>query len=82
MTSLVAHEMDIDHAEELLRAEGFDVETKYHPTDNKDYYWVDIRLARRTPASVFILKLMGVDIKFFHYGCLEVGLDEKIRKIM
>lgn len=82
MTSLVALGMDIDDAGELLRAEGFDVGTKYHPTDNKDYYWVDIRLARRTPVSVIIIELMGVDVKFFHYGCLESGLDENIRKIM
>lgn len=82
MTSLVALGMDIDDAGTMLRAEGLDAGTKYHPTDNQDYYWLDIHLARRTPLTVLILKLIGVNIKFFHYGCLEAGLDEKIRKIM
>lgn len=82
MMSLVALGMDIDDAGALLSAEGFDVGHKYHPTDNKDYYWIDIDLARRTPASVLVLKLIGVNIKFFHYGCLEAGLDEKVRGIM
>jgi hypothetical protein len=65
--------MDIDEAVAVLRAQGFSPQPKYFPTANKDYYWVDIPLARRTPFAVFVSRRAGYKVQFYHYGCLEAG---------
>lgn len=82
MASFVSAGMDIDDAGAVLRAHGFEAGTKYHPTDDEDYYWLDIPMANRTPFTVIILRALGMHIQFYYYGCLEAGLDEKVRKIM
>lgn len=81
MSSLVQVGMNIDEARDILEKKGFSPGAKYHPTANKNYYWVDIPLVHRCPISIIPLRALRL-VDFHFYGCLEAGLDNKIRKIM
>lgn len=82
MKSLVSVGMDIDKASAILRANGFEPQPKYFPTNAKDYYWVDVRLIHRRSIILDISRFFGGDVVYFSYGCLEAGLDNKVREVM
>jgi hypothetical protein len=81
MNSLVRPGMDIDVAANVLRANGFSVGQKYCPTQNRDYYWVDVRLVNRASRIADLLNTAGIRVRYYRYGCLESGLDGVVRRV-
>lgn len=70
--------MDIDEAIELLRAEGYRVGDKHHPTEAKDYYVALVPLRDHIPASDTVRYTVGMDGSSKAYVVIKSNKDGEI----